>query len=143
MYFAGHTFQCKILISCRDKIWPTLWCIFVHSDSMSLSLSHLLTAFSVSIFYCLLYSDNCPSCYAFLSFFLWMFVLCFLLYFPNRWSVFRIRIGSGFKQVIGSAFGIQIRIQMDTNDPQKQEKVKNFHVLKCWMVSFGGWRLLL
>ncbi len=55
VYFVGHTFQCKILISCRDKIWPTLWCIFVHSDSMSLSLSHLLAAFSDSIFYCLLY----------------------------------------------------------------------------------------
>jgi hypothetical protein len=50
VYFAGHTFQCKFLISCRDKIWPTLWCIFVHSDSMSLSLSHLLATFSASIF---------------------------------------------------------------------------------------------
>ncbi len=65
VYFAGHTFQCKILISCRDKIWPTLWCIFVHSDSMSLSLSHLLAAFSISIFYCLLYFVSCLSCYTF------------------------------------------------------------------------------
>jgi hypothetical protein len=27
-------------------------------------------------------------------------------------------------------------------DPKKK-KVKKFHVLKCWMFSFEGWRLLL
>ncbi len=46
----------------------------------------------------------------------------------------------------GSAFKlrIQIRIQEGKNSPQKVlKKVQNFHVLKCWMFSFGGWRLLL
>ena len=52
--------------------------------------------------------------------------------------VFRIRIGSEFNQVSGSGFGIRIRTQEGKNDPQKQKKIKKFHVLKCWMVSFEG-----
>jgi hypothetical protein len=53
-------------------------------------------------------------------------------------SGLRIRIGSGFKRVSesGSVFGIRIRIQEGKNDPQKVEKIKKFHVLKCWMFSF-------
>jgi hypothetical protein len=46
--------------------------------------------------------------------------------------VFRIRIQSGQ----------WIRIQEGKNDQQKIEKNKEFHVLKCWMFSFEGWRLL-
>ncbi len=49
----------------------------------------------------------------------------------------RIRIGYGYNQVRGSGtrFGIRIRIrtQEGKNDPQKLEKVQNFHVFKCWM----------
>jgi hypothetical protein len=41
-------------------------------------------------------------------------------------AVFQIRIQSGQ----------WIRIQERKNDPQKKEKVKLFHVLKCWMFSF-------
>ncbi len=37
----------------------------------------------------------------------------------------------------------RIQIQEGKNDPQKKKKVKKFHVLNCWMVSFKGWRLLL
>ncbi len=37
---------------------------------------------------------------------------------------------------------IRIRIQQDIF-LTKIEKVKKFHVLKCWMFSFEGWRLLL
>jgi hypothetical protein len=52
----------------------------------------------------------------------------------------RIRIGSGFNQVSesGNVFGIwiRVRIQEDKNDPRKKEKIKKFHVLKCWMFSF-------
>jgi hypothetical protein len=38
---------------------------------------------------------------------------------------------------------IRIRIKEGKNDPQKQKKVEKFHVFKCWMFSFQGWRLLL
>jgi hypothetical protein len=31
-----------------------------------------------------------------------------------------------------------IRIQEGKNDPQKKKKVKEFHVLNCWMFSFEG-----
>jgi hypothetical protein len=52
------------------------------------------------------------------------------------------RIGSGFYQfsgfISGSVYGIWIRIQEGKNDSQKLEKIKNFHVLKCRMVSFEG-----
>jgi hypothetical protein len=30
------------------------------------------------------------------------------------------------------------RIQTGKNDPQRQKKVKKFHVLMCWMFSFEG-----
>jgi hypothetical protein len=33
---------------------------------------------------------------------------------------------------------IWIRIQKGKNDPQKEKKVKTFHVFKCWMLSFEG-----
>jgi hypothetical protein len=48
--------------------------------------------------------------------------------------------GSGFNQVSGSGSGfeIRIRIQEGKNDLQKKEKIKKFHVLKCWMFSFEG-----
>jgi hypothetical protein len=36
----------------------------------------------------------------------------------------------------GSVFGIWIRIQEGKNDPQNEEKLKKYHVLKCWMFSF-------
>ncbi len=36
-----------------------------------------------------------------------------------------------------------IRIQEGKSDPQKLKIVKKFNVLKCWMSSFEGWRLLL
>ncbi len=41
--------------------------------------------------------------------------------------------GSGFNQVSGSGsiFGIRIRIQEGKDDPEKKEKIKKFHVLKC------------
>ncbi len=45
----------------------------------------------------------------------------------------------------GSAFWSgwsRIRIQKGKN-PQKRKKVKKYHVLKCWMFSYEGWRLLL
>ncbi len=60
-------------------------------------------------------------------------------------SVFRIRIwiGSGVNQVSKFVFGIRIRIQEGKNFPQKQKKIKNFHVFKCWTFSFEGGRLLL
>jgi hypothetical protein len=29
------------------------------------------------------------------------------------------------------------------NDPQKKKKIKKFHVLKCWMFSIEGRRLLM
>jgi hypothetical protein len=29
-----------------------------------------------------------------------------------------------------------MRIQEGKNDPPKYKKLKNFHVLKCWMFSF-------
>ncbi len=51
--------------------------------------------------------------------------------------------GSGFYQVSGSGFRIRIRIQEGKNYPQKKKIVKKVHVLKCWMFSFEGWRLLL
>ncbi len=42
----------------------------------------------------------------------------------------------------GSAFKLRIWIRIqEGKNPQK--KVQNFHVLKCWMFSFEGWRLLL
>jgi hypothetical protein len=44
-------------------------------------------------------------------------------------SGLRIRIGSGFNQVSGSGFGIQIRIRI-------QEGFLKVKVLKCWMASF-------
>ncbi len=37
---------------------------------------------------------------------------------------------------------IRIRIQEGQNDSQKLKKVKNFHVLKCWMFPLEGWRLV-
>jgi hypothetical protein len=45
----------------------------------------------------------------------------------------------------GSAYKlrIRIRIQEGKNDPKKWKKGQNFHLLKCWMFSFEGWRLLL
>jgi hypothetical protein len=33
-------------------------------------------------------------------------------------------------------FRIRIRIQEGKYDPQKEKKLKKFHVLKCWMFSF-------
>jgi hypothetical protein len=37
-----------------------------------------------------------------------------------------------------------ILIQEGKHDPQKYvEKVRKFHVFKCWMFSFEYWRLLL
>ncbi len=52
-------------------------------------------------------------------------------------SVLRIgiRIGSVFSQVNGSIW-IRIRIQEGKNGPQKQKKIKKFHVLKCLVFSF-------
>jgi len=47
-------------------------------------------------------------------------------------SVFRIRTR------IHSGHWIRIPIQEGKNDPQKIEKMKKFHVLKCWMFSFEG-----
>jgi len=45
--------------------------------------------------------------------------------------------------------GQWIRIRIRNPDPggqkwlTKVEKIKKFHVLKCWISSFDGWRLLL
>jgi hypothetical protein len=30
----------------------------------------------------------------------------------------------------------RIRIREGKNDPQKEKKIKNFYVLKCWMFAF-------
>ncbi len=39
---------------------------------------------------------------------------------------------------------IRFRIRIGNVDPDpKKKKVKKFHVMKCWMFSFEGWRLLL
>ncbi len=51
---------------------------------------------------------------------------------PN-WIRLRIQIGSGY----GSGTGSELdRDPKDKNDPQKWEKIKKFHVLKCWKFSF-------
>jgi hypothetical protein len=77
---------------------------------MSLSLSHLLAAFSVSIFYCLLYSVRCPSCYAF-----FVFSLCGCVVFLNLFP----------ESLISVSDPDWIRIQLGQwiqevkNDPQK------------------------
>jgi hypothetical protein len=44
-------------------------------------------------------------------------------------AVFRIRIGSGFNQVSGSGYGIQIRAQEVRNDSQKIKKSYEIYVL--------------
>jgi hypothetical protein len=51
----------------------------------------------------------------------------YLLGYPISVFRIRIRIGSGFYQVIGSGFGIRIRIQEGKNGPTKVEKIlRNF-----------------
>jgi hypothetical protein len=65
--------------------------------------------------------------------FLGLFVSNFRHFVFAVWVLFR--IGFGIRN--------RIRTQKDKNDPQKWEKNKKFHVLKCWMFFFEGWRLLL
>ncbi len=38
--------------------------------------------------------------------------------------------------LLKAVFLFRIRIQEGKSDPEKQEKIKKFYVLKCWMFSF-------
>jgi hypothetical protein len=46
--------------------------------------------------------------------------------------------GSGFNQVSGPVSGFRIRIREGKMTDKNREKLKKFHVLKCWMFSLEG-----
>ncbi len=66
---------------------------------------------------------------------------------PFRLSPFRLSL---LRLSYRSGLWIRIPVCMDPNPdpggqklPTKKEKVKNFHVSKCWMFPCEGWRLFL